>query len=73
LLLQFKGRKTAVNCQLMWENAVHPQINIGQWTSEEDRLLETLVRDFNYSHWDTIAEDLGVRILLFTALSPCLI
>ena len=42
----------------------HPRINQNTWTKEEDTALVGLARKYNKRHWEKVAEELGVIILL---------
>lgn len=56
---QFNGSVTPKSCQLMWKNLLHPTINNGTWTKEEDAMLLALADESGGKHWDTIAAELN--------------
>ncbi len=50
---------TAIACELMWKNLLHPSINCSQWDQEEDRMLMKLAEASSGRLWDSIAAELG--------------
>lgn len=49
----------ADDCELYWNNFLHPKINKNAWSKEEDRRLEELVKEHGMHDWDRVAEELG--------------
>ncbi|XP_045107072.1 uncharacterized protein LOC123501994 isoform X3 [Portunus trituberculatus] len=55
----FDGVRTSRECQLMWDNLLHPSIYRGPWKEWEDLAIQRLVKipDTN-TNWDAIARNL---------------
>ena len=51
----------ADDCELYWNNFLHPAINKSEWTKEEDQRLESLVLLYGLHDWDKIALELGTN------------
>ena len=49
----------------MWKNLLHPSINRGTWTPQEDAHLKALALASGYKNWDRIAEELGTNRTAF--------
>ena len=47
------------DCELYWNNFLHPDVNKTDWTKEDDRRLEELVKKHGMHDWDRVAEELG--------------
>jgi len=46
------------DCQLQWQNLVHPSINRSVWSPGEDRMLKRLAEATGGQDWDAIAREL---------------
>ena len=62
----FNRSVSPVTCKLMWQNNLHPSINRGAWTKEEDSLLTAQTREPDRDgllrprkDWELIAKQLG--------------
>ena len=56
--------RTPHQCQVFWYNEVHPFLNKGKWTKEEDKLLLKLTEENSSGgNWDSIARELKVTRL----------
>lgn len=53
------NRHTPNECEAMWRLNLHPGLNRGRWTDEEDDALLEKVREFNFQNWEKIAASLG--------------
>ena len=49
----------ADDCELYWNNFLHPTINKKEWTKDEDQRLEGLVQIYGLHDWDLVAKQLG--------------
>lgn len=47
-------------CEIKWKNELHPSINNGSWTYQEDEELKKLVEK-HPNDWDTIAKELNTH------------
>ncbi|XP_074601399.1 snRNA-activating protein complex subunit 4-like [Brevipalpus obovatus] len=47
-------------CEIKWKNELHPSINTGFWTYQEDQELKRLVEQ-HPNDWDTIAKELNTN------------
>ncbi|KAL1517382.1 hypothetical protein ABEB36_001151 [Hypothenemus hampei] len=56
-----KDKFTAEDCQIYWNNYLHPDINKNPWTKEECEKLEVLLAMYNYHNWIQIALELGTN------------
>lgn len=56
-------RHDAQDCELMWNNSLHPSINNSSWQSSEDEKLKELVRKHGKHNWDLVAKELGTNRL----------
>lgn len=52
------GNRSPEECELMWNNFIHPSINKEPWTEIEKRLLLEVAEKYQYKNWDTISERL---------------
>ncbi|XP_074654483.1 uncharacterized protein LOC141908359 [Tubulanus polymorphus] len=57
----FDKATSDVSLELSWKNLLHPAINHGVWTREEDTKLRSLIRIYDYRSWDRIASELGTN------------
>ncbi len=57
------------NAEKAWKNELHPKLNKGKWTADEDEKLTVLVSLHREAEWDTVARDLGVRDTIYHYLS----
>ncbi|XP_050295801.1 uncharacterized protein LOC126735753 [Anthonomus grandis grandis] len=55
------SRHTGEECRNIWTNYIHPDINTGAWSSEEDKKLRQLTKEFKCQNWDEIAKRLGTK------------
>ncbi|KAF5290298.1 hypothetical protein FQR65_LT11632 [Abscondita terminalis] len=56
----FKDR-TPHECKAMWNVYIHPDINKGPWTDEENNRIKFLVQTHNAQNWDLIASELNTN------------
>ena len=47
-----------MDCQLQWQNLVHPSINKTVWSPSEDKMLKKLADATGGTDWDNIAKEL---------------
>ncbi|XP_070532303.1 snRNA-activating protein complex subunit 4-like [Ptychodera flava] len=59
--IDFDGERTAVECELAWQNRFHTSIKNSEWSKEEDQKLISLVEKHKATEWNSIAENLGTR------------
>ncbi|XP_072176482.1 uncharacterized protein [Diadema setosum] len=63
--LHLNGLRTSVECQLRWQNHLHPSVTNGPWSVEEERRLDEIVEEHQGRDWKTIAEKLGTNRAAF--------
>ncbi|XP_071490227.1 uncharacterized protein [Diadema antillarum] len=63
--LHLNGLRTSVECQLHWQNHLHPSIRNGPWSAEEERRLDEIVEEHQGRDWKTITEKLGTNRAAF--------
>ncbi|XP_031780188.1 snRNA-activating protein complex subunit 4 [Nasonia vitripennis] len=56
-----ENKHTAEECEVMWNNFLHPKINKQKWTSKENKNLNRIVEQHDFENWDAIAKDLGTN------------
>ena len=68
----FNRSVSAQTCRLMWLNQLHPTINRGRWTREEDKRIKELINEPDEDgllrprkDWDKIATRLGTNRTAF--------
>ena len=68
----FNRSVSPATCKLMWQNNLHPSINRGAWTKEEDLRLTALTREPDRDgllrprkDWEFIAKQLGTNRTAF--------
>nr|XP_045584882.1 uncharacterized protein LOC123747003 isoform X2 [Procambarus clarkii] len=68
--LAFDGHRSSEECQLIWENLLHPDINCSPWTEEEDLTLQEAVLNcrFKKPDWEAIAKLLKSNRTPFLAM-----
>ena len=54
----FKSVHSPKECQLQWQNLVHPSINRSVFSPEEDKLLKRLAEALHGQDWDSIAREM---------------
>ena len=54
----FKNSHSPRECQLQWQNLVHPSINRSVYSPNEDKLLKRLAEALQAQDWDNIAKEL---------------
>ena len=54
----FSSAHSPRECQLQWQNNVHPTINRSVFSSDEDKLLKRLAEALKAQDWDTIAREM---------------
>ena len=62
---QFEGTREADDLSRFWRNFLHPSVNKSSWTQEELQRLDELVQEHNERDWQSVAEELGVRVFVF--------
>lgn len=60
---------TADDCELYWNNFLHPNVNKNDWTKEEDNQLESLVKKYGMHDWDKVSQMLGTGRLSWQCCS----
>ena len=48
-------------CEIFWNNMLHPSINQGTWLKKEDEQLKNLVEKYGTHNWELIASKLGTN------------
>uniref|UniRef100_T1JEV1 snRNA-activating protein complex subunit 4 n=1 Tax=Strigamia maritima TaxID=126957 RepID=T1JEV1_STRMM len=56
----FEGLRSPLECELMWKNHVSPHVNTKKWTTEEDEVLERLIKE-NCNDWDIVTSKLNTK------------
>ena len=59
---KFLKNRTDVQCLHRWQKVLNPAVMKGPWTSLEDQLLESIVKDKGAENWSKIALQLNGRI-----------
>ncbi|KAJ0106596.1 hypothetical protein Patl1_19692 [Pistacia atlantica] len=59
-IAQFVPGRTQVQCRERWVNSLDPSVNRGEWTEEEDLMLEAALEEHGYS-WSKVAAALPGR------------
>ena len=54
----FKNSHSPRECQLQWQNLVHPSINRSVYSPNEDKLLKRLAEALQAQDWDNIAKEI---------------
>ena len=54
----FKNSHSPRECQLQWQNLVHPSINRSVYSTNEDKLLKRLAEALQAQDWDNIAREM---------------
>lgn len=58
--------RTPHQCQVMWYNELHPHLNKGKWSKEEDKLLLKFAEENDTDgNWEKIARELKVNWVVF--------
>ncbi|XP_031269010.1 transcription factor MYB3R-3-like [Pistacia vera] len=60
-IAQFGPGRTQVQCRGRWVNSWDPSVNRGEWTEEEDLMLEAALEEHGFS-WSKVAAALPGRI-----------
>ncbi|XP_076272755.1 proximal sequence element A Pbp95 isoform X2 [Rhynchophorus ferrugineus] len=47
------------DCEIFWNIYLHPHINKGQWSGDENTKLKSIVLRHHHQNWDAIAKELG--------------
>ena len=71
VVFQLDGKFSPLNCQLMWQNAIHPSINQASWTMEEDELLLNTAKKYDFHNWLNVAIDMKVCDIPSATLKNC--
>ncbi|XP_054164391.1 uncharacterized protein LOC128962084 [Oppia nitens] len=50
---------TADDCELYWNNFLHPLVSKTEWTKDEDNRLEKLVKKYGMRDWDRVSQELN--------------
>lgn len=58
-VVDFQSCHSPGDCELQWRNLLHPDINRGVWSKEEDQLLRRLGEATRCQDWDEIARELA--------------
>ncbi|KAL1923172.1 uncharacterized protein VTP21DRAFT_9548 [Calcarisporiella thermophila] len=53
--------RTDVQCRERWMNVLHPDVNLGPWTAEEDEKLQAAVAKYGTGKWSLIASEVPNR------------
>ncbi|XP_031265746.1 myb-like protein L [Pistacia vera] len=59
-IAQFVPGRTQVQCRERWVNSLDPSVNRGEWTEEDDLMLEAALEEHGYS-WSKVAAALPGR------------
>lgn len=57
----FEDVHLPLDCRVMWNVFLHPDINKGCWTRSEDSKLKKIVKKYNFQNWDEIANELNTN------------
>ncbi|KAL7836717.1 hypothetical protein AOLI_G00280010 [Acnodon oligacanthus] len=61
----FEGLRQPEDLERFWQNYLHPSINKSTWKQDEIGKLSAVAQQFNFRHWDQIAEALGTNRTAF--------
>lgn len=61
-MMQFEGLRQPDDLMRFWQNYLHPSINKSTWSQDEIAKLVEVSEKYKWSHWDQIAESLGVSV-----------
>ncbi|XP_071802129.1 uncharacterized protein [Asterias amurensis] len=53
------AERSAKECQLQWQNLLHPSISRKKWTAKEKADLMLIASKYENRNWEAIAEELG--------------
>ena len=53
--------RTDVQCRERWVNILNPDLNQGEWSTEEDEKLKKLIEKHGLGKWSTVAAELYPR------------
>lgn len=62
--LQFEGGRSTEEIRKFWQNYEHPSINKQEWSEQEVAQLKAVAAKHGHLDWQSIAEELGVRVTL---------
>ena len=62
--LQFEGGRSTEEIRKFWQNHEHPSINKQEWSEQEVAQLKAVAAKHGHLDWQSIAEELGVRVTL---------
>lgn len=60
--LQFEGGRSTEEIRKFWQNYEHPSINKQEWSEQEVTQLKAVAAKHGHLDWQSIAEELGVRV-----------
>ncbi|XP_061185321.1 uncharacterized protein LOC133193413 [Saccostrea echinata] len=64
----FGGKREEKECEIMWNNVLHPSINKEKWSTQETKHLQELANKYNMKNWPAIAHELGTGRTPFQCL-----
>ncbi|KOC68931.1 snRNA-activating protein complex subunit 4 [Habropoda laboriosa] len=59
--VHFEDIHSPLDCRVMWNVFLHPDINKTCWTKMEDKKLKEIASRYNFQNWDKIAKELATR------------
>ncbi|XP_062572111.1 uncharacterized protein LOC134234064 [Saccostrea cucullata] len=64
----FGGKREEKECEIMWNNVLHPSINKEKWSTQETKHLQELANKYSMRNWPAIAQELGTGRTPFQCL-----
>ncbi|XP_054770036.2 uncharacterized protein LOC129277879 [Lytechinus pictus] len=67
--LHLNGERSAMECQLRWQNILHPFINKKAWSAEEEKRLDEVLETVQGKDWSDYIRELGTNRSPFDCFS----
>ncbi|XP_076174886.1 proximal sequence element A Pbp95 isoform X2 [Ptiloglossa arizonensis] len=59
--IHFEDIHSPLDCRVMWNVFLHPEINKNYWTKPEDIKLKEIAKKHKFQNWDKIAKELNTN------------
>ncbi|XP_031845132.1 proximal sequence element A Pbp95 [Nomia melanderi] len=59
--IYFEDVHSPLDCRVMWNVFLHPEINKSCWSKSEDVKLKEITKQHKFQNWDNIAEELNTN------------